>query len=161
MKNIIFGLLIIAVVAGGIFYYNNNSIKNSSEVAAPSTSSQSLVSPTRLAEINGYITSIQGNEITIANEIGVKEVTAEERARRQKLTQEERQTLKAQESANLTKESVNITIPVGIVIVKGSGAADGTNIKAEMAELAKGVYVSVWKTADSVEFVKLKGVSTQ
>ena len=74
---------------------------------------------------------------------------------------EERQALKAQESANLTKESVNVTIPVGIKIVKGSGAADGTNIKAEMSELTKGVYVSIWKTGNSIEFVKLKGVSTQ
>ncbi|MFZ2206011.1 MAG: hypothetical protein WA061_03505 [Microgenomates group bacterium] len=160
MKNIIFGLIIAAIVGGGIFYYIN-STKKSSDVTPPSISSQSLVSPVRLAEINGYITSIQGNEITIANEIGVKEVTAEERARRQKLTQEERQALKAQESANLTKESVDITIPVGITIVKGSGAADGTNVKAEMSELAKGVYVSIWKTGNSVEFVKLKGVSTQ
>jgi hypothetical protein len=160
MKNIIFGLIIAGIVGGGIFYYINSTKKNT-EVVVPSVSNQSLVSPVRLAEINGYVTSIQGNEVTIANEIGVKEVTAEERARRQKLTQEERQALKAQESANLTKESVNITIPVGITIVKGSGAADGTNIKAEMSELTKGVYVSIWQTGNSVEFVKLKGVSTQ
>ena len=160
MKNIIFGLIIAGIVGGGIFYYIN-STKKGAEVAVPTISTQSLVSPVRLAEINGYVTSIQGNEVTIANEIGVKEVTAEERARRQKLTMEERQALKAQESANLTKESVNVTIPVGIKIVKGSGAADGTNIKAEMSELTKGVYVSIWKTGNSIEFVKLKGVSTQ
>ena len=160
MKKIIFGLIIAGIVGGGILYYVN-SAKKGVENAVPSISNQSLVSPTRLAEINGNITSIQGNEIAVANEIGVKEVTDEERTRRQKLTQEERQALKAQESANLTKESVNITIPVGIIIVKGSGAADGTNIKADMSELAKGVYISIWKAGDSVEFVKLKGVSTQ
>lgn len=158
MKNVFVGLLLVVLVAGGVYFYIN-STKESADIATPTT--QSLVSPVRLAEINGYVTSIQGNEITVENEIGVKEVTAEERARRQKMTQEERQALKAQESANLTKESVNITIPVGIVIVKGSGAADGTNTKAEMSELTKGVYVSIWKTGDSVEFVKLKGVSAQ
>jgi len=160
MKNIIFGLIIAAIVGGGVFYFINSS-KKDAEVTVPSVSNQSLTSPTRLAEINGYVTSISGNETTIANEIGVKEVTAEERARRQKLTMEERQALKAQESANLTKEPVTITIPVGITIVKGSGAADGTNVKVEMSELVKGVYVSVWKTGNSVEFVKLKGVSAQ
>lgn len=160
MKNIIFGLIIAGIVGGAILYYVN-STKKTAEVTIPSVSGQSLISPTRLAEINGYIKSIQGNEITIANEIGAKEITEEERARRQKLTQEERQALKAQESANLTKESVDITVPVGITIVKGSGAADGTNIKAEMSELTNGVYVSIWKTGDSVEFVKLKGISTQ
>lgn len=158
MKNVFVGLLLVVLVAGGM-YFSINSTKKDTD-AAPLTA-QSLISPVRLAEINGYITSIQGNEVTVENEIGVKEVTAEERARRQKMTQEERQALKAQESANLTKESVNITIPVGVSIVKGSGAADGTNIKAEMSELTKGIYVSIWKTGDSVEFVKLKGVSVQ
>lgn len=160
MKNIFFGLIIAVLIGGGVFYYISTTQKTA-DVVELSTPTQSLISPTRLAEINGYVTSIQGNEVTIANEIGVKEVTAEERARRQKLTMEERQALKAQESANLTKEPVNVTIPVGIVIVKGSGAADGSNVKAEMSELTKGVYVSIWKTGDSVEFVKLKGVSTQ
>lgn len=159
MKNVLVGLILTLFVAGGVYFYINSAQKNTDN--ATLTTTQSLVSPVRLAEINGYITSIQGNEVTIENEIGVKEVTAEERARRQKMTQEERQALKAQESANLTKESVNIIIPVGVSIVKGSGAADGTNIKAEMSELAKGVYVSIWQTGDSVEFVKLKGVSVQ
>lgn len=158
MKNVFVGLLFVALVAGGM-YFSINSTKKDTDTTPLTT--QSLISPVRLAEINGYITSIQGNEVTVANEIGVKEVTAEERARRQKMTQEERQALKAQESANLTKESVNVTIPVGVSIVKGSGAADGTNIKAEMSELTKGIYVSIWKTGDSVEFVKLKGVSVQ
>lgn len=157
MKNVFVGLLLVVLVAGGVYFYINSTKKN----ADTPLTTQSLASPVRLAEINGYITSIQGNEITVENEIGVKEVTAEERARRQKMTQEERQALKAQESANLTKESVNITIPVGVTIVKGSGAADGTNIKAEMSELAKGIYISIWRTGDSVEFVKLKGVSAQ
>jgi len=160
MKNIIFGLIIAGIVGGGVFYFIS-STKKDTQIAVPSMPSQSLVSPDRPPEINGYVTSIQGNEVIIANEIGVKEVTAEERARRQKLSQEERQALKAQESANLSKETINITIPVGITIVKGSGAADGTNIKAEMSELTKGVYVSIWKTDNSVEFVKLKGISTQ
>lgn len=109
---------------------------------------------------NGYVLRVEGNELLIANEQGVKEVTAEERARRQKLTQEERQALKAQESANLTKENVTVTIPVGTTIVKGLGDASGTNVKAQMSEVVKGVYISIWKSGESVEFVKLKGVST-
>lgn len=160
MKNIIFGIVIAGVVGGGIFMYINSTNKNTVS-PTPAMSNQSLISPDRLAEINGYITSIQGNEVVVANEQGVKEVTAEERARRQKLTQEERQALKAQESANLTKESVTITIPVGVIIVKGSGAADGTNVKADMSELTKGIYVSIWQSDSGIEFVKLKGVSTQ
>ncbi len=135
--------------------------KKNNTTSESTTSIIALSSPTRLAEVNGYVLSIEGNELIVANELGVKEVTEEERARRQKLTQEERQALKAQESANLKKENVTITIPVGTTIVKGSGDASGTNVKAQMTEIVKGVYVSIWKTGDSVEFVKLKGVSTQ
>lgn len=135
--------------------------KNSNTSGESTTGTTALASPNRLAEINGYVLSIEGNELIVANEQGVKEVTDEERARRQKLSQEERQALKAQESANLTKENVTVTIPVGSTIVKGSGDASGTNVKAQMSELVKGVYVSIWKTGESVEFVKLKGVSTQ
>ncbi len=158
MKNIIIGIILLVVFGGGIYYFQNNS-KAPSQLQTQAGVVGSLISPTRLAEINGYILSVQGNEITVANEMGVKEVTAEERARRQKLTQEERQALKAQESANLTKENITVTIPVGIVIAKGSGDVSGSNIKAEMAEMVKGVYVSVWKTGDTIEFVKLKGVT--
>jgi len=160
MKNIIFGLIVATIIGGGVFYYIN-STKKDVEITTSSLSTQSLVPPTRMADINGYITSIQGNEIIVANEIGAKEITEEERAQRQKMTQEERQALKAQESINLTKEAVTVIIPVGVPIVKGSGAANGTNIKAEMSELVKGIYVSLWKTGGVIEFVKLKGASTQ
>jgi len=161
MKNIVIGLLILGVIGGGVFFYINTTKQKTNSGENSSISTQTLTPPSRMADINGYITSIQGNEVVIANEIGAKEVTDEERARRQKLTQEERQALKAQESANLTKEPVTVTIPVGVAIVKGSGAADGTNIKAEMSELVKGIYVSVWQTDTVIEFVKLKGASAQ
>ena len=157
MKKILVGLVLVFIVVAGAYYVFGPKTKTTVNTLAEG----SLVSPTRLAEINGYVMRVEGNELLIANEQGVKEVTAEERARRQKLTQEERQALKAQESANLTKENVTVTIPVGTTIVKGSGDASGTNVKAQMSEVVKGVYISIWKSGDSVEFVKLKGVSTQ
>lgn len=157
MKNFIIGIILLIVFGGGAYYFLN-SPKATSQSQSQTGAAGSLVSPTRLAEINGYILNIQGNEITVANEMGVKEITAEEKARRQKLTQEERQALKSQESANLTKENITLTVPVGITIVKGSGDVSGSNIKAEMSEMTKGIYVSIWKNGDSVEFVKLKGL---
>lgn len=119
-----------------------------------------LTAPARQAEINGYIISAEGNEITVANEMGVKEITEEEKAKRQAMSQEERQALKAQESANMTKENITLSIPVGVNIVKGSGDSSGANIKASMSEMVKGIYISVWQDSNSnIEFVKLKGVS--
>jgi hypothetical protein len=156
MKKYIFWILLMAILGGGLYLYS--STKAPVEVITSSKTAD-LVSPARLAEVNGYILSVEGNEIVVANEKGVKEITEEERVRRQKLTQEERQALKAQESANLTKENISITIPVGISIVKGSGDASGSNIKAEMSEMTKGIYISIWKNGDSIEFVKLKGVA--
>ena len=158
MKNLIIGIILLVVFGGGVYYFVNSS-KSTAKPQSEVGIAGSLVSPTRLAEVNGYILNVQGNEITVANEIGVKEVTAEERARRQKLTQEERQALKAQESASLTKENTTLTVPVGIIIVKGSGDASGSNIKAEMTEIVKGTYISIWKNGDNIEFVKLKGVT--
>jgi len=157
-KNILIAVVLITVIGSGIYYLNSNQ-SSTNKTTAPTQLSNSLTSPDRLAEINGYILSVEGNEITVANEIGVKEISAEEKARRQKLTQEERQALKSQESANLTKENITLTIPVGVTLVKGTGDASGNNAKAEMTEIVKGVYISIWKSGDSVEFVKLKGVS--
>jgi hypothetical protein len=149
-------LMIVLGLVGATWYYIANSEKSASTVIG-----ENLSTPDRIAEINGYVLSISGNEITVANEMGAKEISDEERARRQKLTQEERQALKAQESANLTKENVTLTIPVGVTIVKGSGDASGTNLKAMMSEIVKGGYISIWKNGSEVEFVKLKGTSTQ
>jgi len=159
MNKIIIGILVIVFMSVGIYYFSSINKQPNSNLTG--TYQQKLTTPTRLADINGYVLNIAGNEVTIANEIGMKEVTAEEQARRQKLTQEERQALKAQESANLTKENVILTIPVGVTIVKGTGDASGNNIHAEMSEISKGIYLSIWKSGDAVEFVKLKGVSGQ
>ncbi len=149
--------LLLIFASAGYFFWGNT--KLDSEESSAVREINSVTSPTRIAEINGYIVSIEGNDVVVANEVGVKEISEEERARRQKLTQEERQALKVQESAKLTKENISTTIPVGVSIVKGSGDASGSNVKAEMSEIIKGVYVSIWKNGDIVEFVKLKGVS--
>ena len=156
MKKYIWIVIVVALVVTGGSY-----LSRGGEDTKSTTLEQNLTSPARLAEINGYILSMSGNEITVANEMGVKEISDEERARRQKLTQEERQALKAQESANRSKENVTLTIPVGVTIVKGSGDASGTNLKAAMSEIVKGGYISIWKNGTEVEFVKLKGTSTQ
>lgn len=158
MNKYILGALLVVII-GGVGYYFFYGTPPAASPAVTAPMSGSLASPSRIAEVNGYILSIEGNEMVVANEMGVKVVTEEERARRQKLTQEERQALKAQESANLSKENVTITIPVGVSIVKGSGDASGSNVKAEMSEMVKGIYVSIWRSGESVEFVKLKGVT--
>jgi C4-type Zn-finger protein len=116
---------------------------------------------TRPAEINGIISSIEGNSLIIKNEID-KEILSEEdadkqKAERQKMTQEERQALKAAETANAKTEDVSIQIPVGVSIIKGSGDGSGNSIPASFEELKKGIYVSIWIKDGNVETVKIKG----
>ncbi|MFA7301674.1 MAG: hypothetical protein WC069_05165 [Candidatus Shapirobacteria bacterium] len=152
MKNIIIVLILLVVGGAAYWFYQNSQSKVTTIV-----SNVDLVSPTRLAEVNGYVTNIAGNEVIIANEIGLKQITEEERLRRQKLTQEERQALKASESANVSKENITLIIPVGVTITKGSGDASGNNLPADLSEIKKGVYLSIWKNGEEIEFVKLKG----
>lgn len=155
MKNIILALVLLSVVGGGYWFYQSSQSTTQNVVSGTTAPT----SPSRMAELNGYVVSTVGNEVVIANEIGLKEVTEEERLRRQKLTQEERQALKAAESANVSKENVTIIIPVGITLVKGTGDASGKNVSADLSEVKKGIYLSVWKTGDEIEFVKLKGTT--
>lgn len=154
MKKILILVGLAVIMISGYYYFRVND-----KIATPT--SEPTSSPDRVSEVNGYILSVSGNEIRIANEIGVKEITEEERARRQKLSQDERQALKAQESAKLVKEELELIIPVGVSIVKGSGDATGSNLPSMMSEMTKGVYASIWIQDGQVEFVKLKGVVTQ
>lgn len=153
MKNIIIAIVLLLIVGGGYWYYQSGQFTTQSTIGGTTAPT----SPSRMAEINGYVISIAGNEVVISNEVGLKEVTEEERLRRQKLTQEERQALKAAESANVTKENVTLVIPVGVTLAKGTGDASGKNLPADLSEIKKGIYLSVWKSGEEIEFVKLKG----
>jgi len=156
-KIFITAFIFVIVVFVGYFAYqsvNKTDVQNRFDVTEASPSQ-----PDRQDEVNGYILSNEGNEVSVANEVGIKEISDEERAKRQQMTQEERQALKASETANLAKENVTLVIPVGTTIVKGSGDSSGTNVTSSLEEMSKGVYVSIWKNGEDVEFVKLKGVS--
>lgn len=150
-------ILLVFLIAGYFFFNNKKELtgKNSNS----SSTKMSLEQPQRPAEINGYIVSSEGNKIIVANEIGLKMLTDEEKAARKSMTPEERQALREQETANLEKENIEVIIPVGTIIVKGSGDGSGNNVRAEISELVKGVYVSIWKSGETIEFIKLKGVS--
>lgn len=125
-------------------------------------SEQTSVSPVGPAEINGLISSMEGNNIIVKNEIDKdilsEEAAAKQKTERQKMTQEERQALKAAETANAKTEDVAIQIPVGVTILKGSGDGSGNSIAATYEDLKKGVYVSVWIKDGNVETIKIKGI---
>ncbi len=122
---------------------------------------KTMNTPERVPEINGTVVSIEGNKIVVKNEIGREILTPEEQAKRrverQKMTQEERQALRAQEAASLKTEDVEVVIPVGAVIVKGTGTGDGLSAKATFDDIKSGTYISVWKNGDIIEAVKVKG----
>ncbi|MBP9820407.1 hypothetical protein KBC79_06775, partial [Candidatus Woesebacteria bacterium] len=120
------------------------------------------IAPTRPAEITGSVTSVLGNELKIAKEIGKTILSEEEQAAKkvamQKLSPEERIAAREAENAALTTEETVVTIPVGIPVVKGSGDASGSVVSADIADLSKGTYLSIWFDAQGkVEYVKIKG----
>ncbi len=153
---IIAGVGVIIASISGYLFFNKSTSKNQ-EVTNSVISEQ----PDRPAEINGYVISIEGNDLTIANEIGKQVLTDEQKAERQKLSPEERQALRVSEDSAVTKENVSLTVPVGTPIFKGAGTGTGENINADLAEIQKGVYISIWKNEDNIEFIKLKGVTDQ
>jgi len=143
---------------------------------AKSTSGSSLTNPaqqqgqpTRVAELKGYVKSIEGNEVVIINEISTEpELTdaekAAKKAERQNMSQEERQALKTEESVGLEKEDVRIIIPVGVTIKKTTGDASGNLVDAQLTDIKEGTYISLWvkdykATNQIVEFVKVRGAT--
>jgi len=158
MKKIIAPIILILVVVGGYFFYTQTSKVNnvSEELLTIKTS------PDRPAEINGLITSVLGNEIKVANEIDRVILTEEEQAAKkaatQKLSPEERAAAREAEKSGLKTEEISLIIPVGIPVVKGSGDASGNVINADIADLSKGIYVSIWTdSSGKLEYVKIKG----
>ena len=140
---------------------NSNVTNNSTDMNVVADNVIEL--PDRPAELNGVVRSIEGNELTLANEIREQTLTEEEKAAQQEerksMTQEERQALKAAEMESVETETITFIIPVGVPVLKGSGAADGSSINADLAEIKAGSYISVWMNNNEAEAVKLKGVN--
>lgn len=151
-------VLLMAVVISGC----EGGESESEQLSSILNEEESLSSPARPANLNGIISMVEGNKIIIKNEVG-KEILSEEeqaakKAERQNMTQEERQALRAEEKAEVDTEDVSLEIPVGTLIIKGSGDGSGNVIRASFDELKKGSYISIWKSGDSIEAVKIKGM---
>jgi hypothetical protein len=157
-KTILISTILLILIAGGFIFYNQ-----SNDTVSQSESGNAMItSPTRPAEITGYIVSALGNEVTVAKEIDKVTLSeAEQEAKKaemQKLSPEERAAAREAETAALKTEDVTLIIPVGIALVKGSGDATGNVVSADIADLAKGIYVSIWIDATgNIEYIKIKG----
>lgn len=165
MKNIIILILVVLILGGGYFLISNKTANNDRDVITNEVSIEetNLDAPSRPAEINGTVVSVEGNIIVVSNEVGKEQLTEEERDARKEemanLSQEERQAQRQQELESMETEDVEIVIPVGVPISKGSGDASGDNISAEISEIIKGTYVSIWvNEGNTPEFVKIKGL---
>lgn len=111
----IVGLLVILAIGVGAYYLFFEPPIDAATSPVVTTAAQQQGQPVRVAELKGYVKSIEGNEIVIINEISEgEELTDEEKAakkaERAKLSIEERQALKEEESATLQKEDVRIIL---------------------------------------------------
>jgi len=160
MKKIILPVSLIVI---SLIFFVGRMVGND-DVDTMVTEESRLATPEGRAEINGVVRSIQGNEVTVANEIRDEsmEATEEEKETRQidraSMTQEEKQAANQAQSTVVETEIVTVMIPVGVPIIKGSGAADGENVVAEMSEIKAGVSISIWMADGEMVVVKLKGV---
>ena len=160
-KTVLFAFLVVSTVF-------LSGCSSSDQVPAKTTEQNVLLQneetlPTRAAEISGVISSIEGNEIIIKKEIGVEVLTEEQmakkKAERQKLSESERQAMRASELSNVKTEDTTLTIPVGVPIYKADGTGTGKALKSDLSEIKKGTYLSIWTTASGIEAVKIKGLN--
>lgn len=107
---------------GGCDSGSNDSSSSSTPALAQKVSSENSGEiPNRVADLQGKVKQIRGNQLTVYKaEITAPELTEEEKAKRretmQQLSPEER--AKAREDRfKITDEVINLTIPVGIPIV--------------------------------------------
>jgi len=162
-KQITLIVFLAVVIALSLTVYKVISSKSNDSAGASNLTSEAIT-PTRNAEINGTVVSIEGNQVVINKEVERKVLTPEEQAERraemQKLSPEERQIARQKELEGVTYEKKELTIPVGIPIVKGTGDATGNSFPAELSDIKKDIYLSIWINTSGVpEFVKIKGVN--
>jgi hypothetical protein len=158
MKKIIIPIILVLITFVAYYFYTQTK-----EETIVSESIISKTSPDRPAEISGIITSILGNEIKIAKEINRVILSEAEQAAKkvkmQSLSPEEKAAVRESEKENLETEEISLIIPVGTPLVKGSGEANGEMISADIADLSKGTYVSIWTDgSENIEYIKIKGI---
>lgn len=139
----------------------NSQSQEGTEQLSALLAEDSVAIPARPAEIKGMIASLEGNKIVVKNEIGREILSEEERENkketRKKMTQEERQAFRGQ-GIDIEVEDAAMEIPVGTMILKGSGDGKGGVVKVGFEDLQKGTYVSIWKTGENIEAIKIKGL---
>lgn len=163
MKNYIIGTV---VLLGAITFLSGCGTSESDDLTQlqdiVSSDTETLSTPSRPAEINGTIASMEGNQLVVKNEVGREVLSDEEREKRKEdrasMTQEEKQAARAQEMEAVESEDVLVNVPVGTLMIKGTGIGDGGSIKAVFDDLKAGAYISVWMNGDDIEAIKIKGL---
>ncbi|XLQ20725.1 MAG: hypothetical protein ACKUBY_03035 [Candidatus Moraniibacteriota bacterium] len=163
MKNYIVGTIVLlgaVTFLSGCGTEENNDLAQLQDIVSSDT--ESLSTPSRPAEINGTIASMEGNQLVVKNEVGREVLSDEERearkADRASMTQEEKQAARAQEMEAVEVDDVSVVVPVGAMMIKGTGTGDGGSMKAIFDDLKEGAYISVWMDGDNVEAIKIKGL---
>jgi len=163
MKNYIVGTIVLlgaVTFLSGCGTEENNDIAQLQDIVSNDT--ETLSTPSSPADINGTIASIEGNQLIVKNEVGKEALSDEEREKRKEdrasMTQEEKQAARAQEMEVLESEDVSVDVPVGALMIKGTGTGDGGSVKAVFDDLKEGAYISVWMNDGEIEAIKIKGL---
>jgi len=172
-KSLIIGAVVVLIALAGAAYFGAGLLAGGSGAATAGASASAASQtgdpnqPERTAEIKGAVVSVDGTTIVVDRLLvdASAELTDEEKAakkaERQSMTMEQRQALKAAETAGVPTERVTVEIPVGVTISRMVQEGDTSVAKSgALSDIKAGATVTIWTdggtTGSSAEYVKIQ-----
>jgi|GEM_PF-2115546 len=173
-KSVIVGSAVALIALAGAVYFGAGLLARGSG-ATPAGASDSVAAgqagdpnqPERTAEVKGAVVSVDGTTVVVDRMLvdASAELTDEEKAarkaERQSMTMEQRQALKAAETAGVPTERVTVEIPVGVTISRMVSEGDQSVAKGgALSDIKAGATVTIWTdgaaSGSSAEYVKIQ-----
>lgn len=173
-KSLIVGAVVVLIALAGAAYFGAGLLARGADATVAGASSSTAAGqtgdpnqPERTAEIKGAVVSVDGTTIMVDRLLvdASAELTDEEKAtrkaERQSMTMEQRQALKAAETAGVPTERVTVEIPVGVTITRMVPEGDTSVAKSgALSDIKAGATVTIWTdgatTGSSAEYVKIQ-----
>ncbi len=173
-KSLIVGAVVVLIALAGAAYFGAGLVAGGSGAATAGASDSAAAGqtgdpnqPERTAEIKGAVVSVDGTTIVVDRLLvdASTELTDEEKAarkaERQSMTMEQRQALKAAETAGVPTERVTVEVPVGVTITRMAQEGDASVAKSgALSDIKAGATITIWTdgaaTGSSAEYVKIQ-----
>lgn len=173
-KSLIVGAVVVLLALAGAAYFGAGLLADGPKATAAGANDSVAAGqtgdpdqPERTAEIKGAVVSVDGTTVVVDRLLvdASAELTDEEKAakkaERQSMTMEQRQALKAAETAGVPTERVTVEIPVGVTITRMVPEGDTSVVKSgALSDIKAGATVTIWTdgaaSGPSAEYVKIQ-----